>query len=77
MKTLEIAQDIMLILCAVNMLIQGYFDKFKFSDSKMFAKVAKMRRQYEMIIRFNMTQTEVNFLKKALRQAQNKKSQTI
>lgn len=54
----------MLILCAVNMLIQGYFDKFKFSDSKMFAKVAKMRRQYEMIIRFNMTQTEVNFLKR-------------
>lgn len=26
-----------------------------------------------MIIRFNMTQTEVNFLKKVLRQAQNKK----
>lgn len=26
-----------------------------------------------MIIHFNMTQTEVNFLKKVLRQAQNKK----
>ena len=34
-------------LKTANLLIQGYFDKFKFSDDKMFAKIAKEREKLE------------------------------
>lgn len=81
METLEIVQDIMLILwrerealiekrlalredmnatireevrneakidelCAVNMLIHDYFDKFGISDNKKFAKISKERKAH-------------------------------
>ena len=34
-------------LCAVDMLILDYFDKFGFSDDKKFAKISKERRDKE------------------------------